>query len=700
MNSKQYRSIVTLSMAALAACGAHEESANTALSQLSASMPSAESADFSGSTSQSFDADSIENTDVQKRSSERARTPAPAGISADLKAIAQASLAANIRKDHPKGGSDATSPSSSPGNSFTQGIPGDDVEQTALYSVASITGEEGGFDIFNAVNPADSSPGTGLVTAFYSGVNAKGKDAPGDRYLLGDHKKAWYLGRTGEVDNDFARILDFDVRGGNQIVLYGAAENYVMVKTEGDEVGTAIFYNNGGVYDMIGFVDGQDLTDASNSVYKYAKAPPSSAKLASQLDQFGGAGGDLITAITADNAGNVYVTGVSRSNLARIFPNGGGSGQMFAAKYSSSGARVWLRQFGSADKIGDLAWDLAVDSSAVYVAARYIAPDTARGDVKNSAYFKLSVSDGSILKEAQWADDKVQFAGTVALDNNDAVYFSGIGYDPAQPNPDGSQDPYIEKRKRSDLSLIKRKMFGGDKDNVAGSGNAQNKEPWGGLAFSPKSGAAAGKGTIYSSGWTMGSYEGTTAVGGGDVWLVAFDQDLNELWHEGWGSDQRDWAWDLDTDRNGFVYVVGLTLGSMAGSGSNKGQSDGFVTKIDPTKSNGQRVVWTKQLGTTKADELRKIRIVGDAIYVSGHTYGNISDTNAGNSDLWVAKLDLNGNVLNQYQVGTPEDDRGMITANSNNVYIGGYTTGSMVKQSKGFFDAFVLKLTTALGNP
>jgi hypothetical protein len=625
----------------------------------------------------------------------------PTPTDAQLKTIAEASLAANLRKSHPhtdesgNPNAGASTPSVSPGNAFTQGIPGDDIEQTALYSVPSITGEEGGFDIFNAVNPGDAKPGLRLTTAFYSGVYGRSRDAPGDRYLLGDAAKAFYLGRTGAIDNDFARIMEMDVsRGGNEIVLHGSPSQYRFIETAGQEPGTAIFFNNGGVFDLIGFIDVHVITNATDPAYKYVTTPPSITPVPSlALDQFGGANADTITGLSVDTSGNIYVLGFSQSDLTAVFPVTTGTGQLFVAKYSAAGGRVWLTRFGSVGQIGDLAWDMAIDDTAAYVAARYIAPASSIGGLKDAAHFKLDLATGTVLNEALWQGRGVQFPGAVALDNSEYVYFSGIGLDVAQPNPDGSQDPYIEKRRRSDLSLVKRKMFGGDAGSVPGAGGAANKEPWGGLTFIPSTSGVAVEGTLFSAGWTMKSYEGTTEVGGGDVFLVAFDQDLNELWAEGWGSSFRDWAWSMDRDRFGNIYVAGLTLGSMAGTGSNLGFADGFITKFNPNAPAGSRRLWTKQLGTTQSDEIRKIRIIGDAIYATGHTYGNAAGTNAGRSDVWLVRLDLDGNVQQTTQVGSAEDDRGIALAvTANNVYVGGATFGSLVKATQGFIDAIVLK--------
>jgi Beta-propeller repeat len=627
----------------------------------------------------------------------------------NLKTIAEASLAANIRKAHPHEGNSTqnpgvpatTSPYVSPGNAFTQGIPGDDVEQTALYSVGAITGEVGGFDIFNAVNPADTKPGNGLVTAFYASVNGARRDAPGDRFLLGDHKTAYFLGRVSDVDNDFARMMQVDTRVGNEIVLYGAPTDYFMVQTSGLESGTAIFYNDHGTWDMVGYIDLLIKTDPTDAIYKYvrfANAPSLAPSLPLQWDQFGGAGADLITGLDVDPEGNVYVVGFSRSDLSNLFPFTSGTGQMFAAKYSSAGQRVWLTRFGSFDGIGDLAWDIAVDATHSYIAARYIAPESRRNGQKDSAYFKVANETGVVAASALWEDVGVQFAGAVVLDNADFVYFSGIGFDRAQPNPDGSQDPYIEKRRRSDLSLVSRKMFGGDINNVPGAGGAENKEPWGGLAFQPKPGGLPGEGMIYSAGWTGGSYEGTTARGGGDAFLVAFNENLEIQWFEGWGSNQRDWVWDMALDSSGHIYVVGMTLGAMAGQGSAMGQGDGFITKFDPNAPAGSRLIWTKQFGTDKSDEFRRIKIVNDELYVAGHTYGSIDGfQNAGESDLWIAKLDTSGNVLSQIQIGSAEVDRTHLAVSSAGVFLGGYSFGSLVKSTQGFIDATLLRLNRAL---
>jgi hypothetical protein len=327
-----------------------------------------------------------------------------------------------------------------------------------------------------------------------------------------------------------------------------------------------------------------------------------------------------------------------------------------------------------------------MDAEYIYASGRYVSEATF--GLKDAFVVKISRRTGELVKEEIFGGIHVQFSGTVAVDGQGSVYSAGIGYVDQGLGESGDtvQDPYLEKRRASDLSLVKRITFG----------PGTNKEPWGGIAFLPRVGGRPGEGTIFVSGWTTGSFApGVPQVGNGDVWLAAFDQDLNFLWVEQFGSPQRDWAWDLALDDEGFVYVAGHTLGAMSGAGPYRGEGDGYVSKFDPRRPQGQRLLWTRQLGTASSDEVRSIRFTGGELLVSGHTYGNMGGVNAGESDVWYARLNRDGVVLETRQVGTPGDERGFVTASpSGATYLGGFTTGSLTAPTAGSFDAFVLPLT------
>jgi hypothetical protein len=632
------------------------------------------------------------------------RSPTRAkGEDPSLVKIAAASLEATPPKDNPHRRTSATR---WPGNEFVQGYPGDDIEFTAVYPLAVVTGELGGFDTFNAVDPGDARPGAGTCVNFYAGMGliaARSGDRPGDRYLLGDHAKPYFLAADHPpdgVDRDFARIFDFSPAG-SRIVLHGSPDDYAFAVVEKPEKGTAIFYRDRGRFDLICFVADATLRDPRNDVFEYVSAknaPPTTPVLGSGL-QWGGPNADLILKVALGPDDDVFVTGVSRSAVPASEPSAQGVGDLFVARYGPDGALRWRTRFGSKTHKADLVMDLAVDADHVYAAGRYLS--FRPFGLKDAFTVKLNATDGALLQESVWDGPHVQFAGALALDDRDFVYVSGIGYIEGQGVSRGAgpqdgvsehtpQNPYLEKRSRSDLSVVKRVGFG------AGS----NKEPWGGLAFRAKPGGAAGQGVVYSSGWTMGNFAGAGPASqtGGDVWLACFNQDLEMLWVEQWGSSKRDWAWDLAVDSKGFVYVVGQTQGEMAGAGSAKGRGDGFISKFDPNGRQGRRLLWTRQIGTSDSDEIRSLAIVNDTIYVSGHTYGSLKGTNAGESDCWVAQLDLNGAVQRMIQFGTVGDERAFIAASSKSIAVGGFTSGSLCGANAGYFDTFLLRLDGNLG--
>ncbi len=204
--------------------------------------------------------------------------------------------------------------------------------------------------------------------------------------------------------------------------------------------------------------------------------------------------------------------------------------------------------------------------------------------------------------------------------------------------------------------------------------------------------ATDSNGNVYISGSTSGSLNGGTNAGSGDAWIAKYDTQGNLLWTEQLGSSGRDDSNGVATDSNGNVYISGFTYGSL--SGTNAGSGDAWVAKYDAQGN----LLWTEQLGSSKDDFSEGVATDSNAnVYISGYTYGSLNGTNAGITDAWIAKYDGQGNLLWTEQFGTSSDDRsnGVATDSNANVYISGFTYSSLSGTNAGSGDAWIAKYDT-----
>jgi len=205
---------------------------------------------------------------------------------------------------------------------------------------------------------------------------------------------------------------------------------------------------------------------------------------------------------------------------------------------------------------------------------------------------------------------------------------------------------------------------------------------------------------------TFGSYS-LTSNGGKDIFIAKIDTEGNWQWATQAGGNTSDYGISITIDNSGHIYVTGFFEGTATfGSNSltSSGGQDIFVAKMD---ANGNWL-WVIQAGGSSEDGGNGITIDADGNgYLTGFfqgtaTFGSYSLTSSGYGDIFVAKMDANGNWLWASKAGGSDQDEGnAITIDEAG---NSYVTGSFRETatfdyysitSSGNSDIFVAKMNT-----
>jgi hypothetical protein len=216
-------------------------------------------------------------------------------------------------------------------------------------------------------------------------------------------------------------------------------------------------------------------------------------------------------------------------------------------------------------------------------------------------------------------------------------------------------------------------------------------------------------GNIYTSGWydspsiSFGTYT-LPNQGGGDVFVVKYDESGNVIWAKGAGGVGSEVVSSGNCDNFGNFYLVGnfnstnitFDTNTLTNSGGNKM----FIVKYN---GNGN-AIWARAYGNVGYQPVFDL-LTSDAsgnVYVAGYfntssiTFGTFSITNSGNDDIFIVKHDSLGNVLWAKGEGNAGYDGAstICTDNLNNVYLGGAYSSPTIT-----FGAFTLTNTDFSGN-
>ena len=203
---------------------------------------------------------------------------------------------------------------------------------------------------------------------------------------------------------------------------------------------------------------------------------------------------------------------------------------------------------------------------------------------------------------------------------------------------------------------------------------------------------------------TFGSFS-LTSSGSSDIFVAKMDANGIWQWATKAGGSSSDYGSEIITDATGNTFVTGSFNGTATFGNyslTSDGGCDVFVAKID---ANG---IWQWATKAGGNDNNAGGGITIDAAgntFVTGRfigtaTFGNYSLTSDGGGDVFVAKMDANGNWQWATKAGGSNNDRGYgITIDAaGNTYVTGYfeetaTFGSFSLTVYGGFDIFVAKM-------
>jgi hypothetical protein len=169
------------------------------------------------------------------------------------------------------------------------------------------------------------------------------------------------------------------------------------------------------------------------------------------------------------------------------------------------------------------------------------------------------------------------------------------------------------------------------------------------------------------------------------------------LWTRQVGTSGFDESTSVSADALGNVYISGETEGNLGGT--NAGSYDAFVSKYNSAGA----LQWTRQIGTSQFEDSNGVEADGlGNVYLLGNTNGSLSGPNAGNTDPFVRKYNAAGTVLWTRQFGTSSTDYslGISSDSLGNVFVSGFTWGSLGGPNAGVEDAFLAKLPDPVPEP
>lgn len=447
--------------------------------------------------------------------------------------------------------------------------------------------------------------------------------------------------------------------------------------------------------------------------------------------KMGGNSNEYGNSMAVDVSGNVYTTGwfndtidfdpgVDTANLSSM-----GYYDTFISKLDANGNFVWARRIGGA--LETYAYSIAVDILGNVYTTGYFQGTTDFDPGANTFNLSSSASsvdvfvskldsNGNFVWAKRMGGTSNDYGNSIAVSASGNVYttgwFSGMAdFDPGTGTNNitsaGNFDIFLSKLDAAG-NFVWVKQIGGISGDAGTSITLDSVE------------------NVYTTGWFVGTADfdpGTdttnlTSTGPNDIFISKLDASGNFMMAKQMEVNTTATSICIAIDASGNIFTTGYFKGMVdfdPGTGTNNltssGEYDIFVTKLDASG----KFEWAKQVGDIYYDFSNSMSLDASGnVYITGSFTGVVDFDpgidiarliSVGLSDIYILKLDANGNFVWAKQMGSNSDDWGYsITLDtSENIYTtGGFTytvdfdpgAGIMDLTSDSLCDIFVHKMS------
>ncbi len=385
----------------------------------------------------------------------------------------------------------------------------------------------------------------------------------------------------------------------------------------------------------------------------------------------GGTGNDEAYSIWQTNDQGYIVAGSSESDDGNVSGNNGNK-DCWIVKLDSQGDIEWETNIGGSNN--ETVHDIAQTADGGFIVGAFSS--SSDGDVSGNNgmrdfwIVKLNGS-GSIEWENNIGGSSDDILESI-IQSSDGGYVA-VGFSSSDEfDVSGQSDAWIVKLNASGVFQWETNLGGSQRD----------------IAFSVDQ--------TTDQGFIIAGYT-ETGDNKRDMWIAKLDAIGNFSWENSFVGTENEEAESIEQTSDGGYIISGYSGSNDGDIGENKGGNDAVIIKTDMAGN----MQWKKIFGGTRSEGISDIHQTNDGGYIAiGSSSSNDVDVtdNNGATDFWILRLQSNGDIVWQKNLGDEGDDYafsiqetsdgGFITAGTWYTNIMGSGEGTT-----GDFDYWVIKL-------